>query len=121
MVGDLVGEAANAFVQFGRDRIDGKLLKGFHQRMGEAVQAVAVLDDGIPLHIVQHQPNRLGRMLAMVEERNELRDRPLEINVVFPERVIGIDEQSLGPVLSPHVFMITAPERIRGFDRLVSV
>jgi hypothetical protein len=42
----------------------------------------------------------------MVEERNELGNRPFEIDVVFPERVIGIDEQSLGAVLSPHLFMI---------------
>src|SRR5260370_12559549 len=76
--------------------------------MREAVQAVAVLDDGFSLHVVQHQANHLGRVLAMVEERYKLGDRPLEIDVVFPECVIGIDEQSLGAILSPHVFMITA-------------
>src|SRR5208283_3965762 len=53
-------------------------------------------------------PNHLRRVLAMVEERNELGDRPFEIDVIFPERVIGIDEQSLGAILSPHGFMITA-------------
>ena len=83
------------------------------------MQAVAVFDDGFSLHVVQHQPNHLGRALAVVEKRNELRDRPFEINVVFPESVISIDEQSLGAILFPHVFMITAPGRIRRFDRLV--
>src|SRR5208282_2502486 len=62
----------------------------------------------LPLHVVQYQANRLRRVFAMVEERNELGDRSFEIDVVFPERIIGIDEQSLGAVLSPHEFMITA-------------
>ncbi len=57
----------------------------------------------------------------MVEERNELCDRPFEINVIFPERVIGIDKQRLGIILSPHGFMITAPGRIHGFDKLVFI
>ena len=112
MIGDLVGKAVNALVQLGRDRIDRELLEGLHQRMGEAVQAVSVLDDGVALHVVQHQANLLGRVFAMVEERDELRDRALEINVVLPERVIGVDEQSLGPIFSPHRFMITARTRI---------
>jgi hypothetical protein len=42
----------------------------------------------------------------MVEERNKLGDRPLEIDVIFPERVIGIDEQSLSAILCGHVIMI---------------
>jgi hypothetical protein len=58
-------------------------------------------------------------VLAVVEERNKFYNRPFEINVVFPERVIGIDEQSLGAILFPHVFMIAAPDRIRRFDKLV--
>jgi hypothetical protein len=86
--------------------------------MREAVQAVAVLDDGIPLDVVQHQANCLRRVFAMIEERNELCDRPFEVDVVFPERVIGIDEQNLDAIFPTHAFMITAPGRIRGFDRL---
>jgi hypothetical protein len=31
----------------------------------------------------------------MIQKRNEIRNRALEINVVFPKRVIGIDEQRL--------------------------
>ena len=80
-----------------------------------------MFDDGFSLHVVQHRANHLGRVLTVIEKRNEIGDRPFEINIVFPERVIGIDEQSLGAILSAHVFMITAPSRIRGFDRLVSV
>ena len=60
-------------------------------------------------------------MFAMVEERNELCDRPFEVDVVFPERVIGIDEQSLGAIFPTHEFIITGPGPIHGFDRLVSL
>ncbi len=31
----------------------------------------------------------------MVQKRNEVRDGALEIDVVFPERVVGIDQQGL--------------------------
>ncbi len=31
----------------------------------------------------------------MVQKRNEAGDGALEINVVFPERVVGVDQQSL--------------------------
>jgi hypothetical protein len=31
----------------------------------------------------------------MVQKRNEIRNGPLEVNVVLPQRVIGIDEQGL--------------------------
>ena len=89
--------------------------------MRKAMQAVAVFDDGFSLDVIQHQPNHLGRVLAVVEKRNEIGDRAFEIDVIFPQSVIGIDEQSLGAILSPHLFMITALGRIRRFDRLVSV
>jgi hypothetical protein len=31
----------------------------------------------------------------VIQEGNEIGDRPFEVNVVLPERVIGIDEQVL--------------------------
>ena len=31
----------------------------------------------------------------MVQERNEIRNRPLKVDVIFSERVIGVDEQRL--------------------------
>jgi hypothetical protein len=34
----------------------------------------------------------------MIEKRNEVGDGPLKIDVVLPERVIGIDEECLGTV-----------------------
>ena len=32
----------------------------------------------------------------MVQKRNEICDRALEINIVFPKRVVGVDEKGLG-------------------------
>jgi hypothetical protein len=34
----------------------------------------------------------------MVEKRNKIRDGALEVNVIFPERIIGIDKQRLGAI-----------------------
>jgi hypothetical protein len=56
--------------------------------------------DRFPLDFVQAFANLLGRELAVIEERDEVSDRALEINVVLPERVIRVDEQRLrGSVL----------------------
>jgi hypothetical protein len=33
---------------------------------------------------------------VVIEKRNEMRDGPLEVNVVLPERVVGVDEERLG-------------------------
>jgi hypothetical protein len=32
----------------------------------------------------------------VIEKRNEIRDGAIEVNVVFPERIVGIDEERLG-------------------------
>ena len=68
------------------------------------MQPIPVLHDGIPLDIIQNFPNLLRRVLAMIQERNEESNGALEIDVVLPERVIGINEQRLGAVLPGHMF-----------------
>jgi hypothetical protein len=32
----------------------------------------------------------------VIEKRDKARNRPLKVNVVLPERVVGVDEESLG-------------------------
>jgi hypothetical protein len=59
------------------------------------VQSVAMSDDAFAFDIVESSANLLGRKFVMIEERNETRDGALEVNVVLPERVVGIDEESL--------------------------
>ncbi len=83
-------------VQLGRDRDDAQALKRIDQRMRKAVQAVSVLYDAFALHIVEHLAHLLGRELVMIEERDEAGDGALEIDVVLPERVVGVDEEGLG-------------------------
>jgi hypothetical protein len=95
MISHRVSKAGDLGVQFRRNRLNREPLKRVHQRMRKAVQAIAVLHDAFPLHIVQHFPNLLGRKLVVIEKRNEARDGPLKVNVVLPERVVGIDQKSL--------------------------
>ena len=70
-------------------------LKRVDQRVGEAVQAVAVLHDAFALHVVEHFAHLLGRELVMIEKRNKAGDGALEVDVVLPERVVGVDEEGL--------------------------
>ena len=95
MVGDGVGETVDGLVQRGRQRLDRQLLEALDQRQREAVHAVAVLANVLALHVVQHLAHLVGRELAMVEKGNEVGNRALEVDVVFPERVVRINEQVL--------------------------
>jgi hypothetical protein len=96
MVCHRVGKAVNLIVHLGCHQIDAQARKRIHQCMRETVQPVAVLHDALALHIVEHPTNLLGGELVMIEKRDEANDRPLEVNVVFPERVVRVDQQSLG-------------------------
>src|ERR1035441_7082417 len=95
MFGDLVGNAADGFVQLRSYRLDRKSLEADHQSIGEAVHAIAMLPDVLALDVVEYVANFVGGVLMMIQEGNEVGDRPLEVDIVLPERVIGIDEQIL--------------------------
>ena len=120
MLRNLMGEVVNAFVELGRDGLDGKLFKGRNQRMGEAVQSISVLHNRIPLSIIQNFPYLLRRVFAMIKKRNEASDGALEINIVLPERVIGIDEQGLSAILPVHTSNHSASGDRGEFDKLES-
>jgi hypothetical protein len=85
-------------MQLRRDRLHAEPLKRIHQRVRKAVQAVTVLHNALALHIVEHFAHLLGRKLVMIEKRNEADDGPLKVNVVLPERVVGVDQKGLGSV-----------------------
>src|SRR5258708_32337213 len=78
------------------------MLKCLDQRVREAVEGVAAFQDGLPLHAVQDFANFSARHVLMVEKRYEVGNRLLEIAVVSPERVVGVNEQGvrLGKPLS---------------------
>jgi hypothetical protein len=55
-----------------------------------------VFDDAFALHVIEHFADLLGRELVVIEKRDEAANGPLEVDVVLPERVVGVDEKSLG-------------------------
>jgi hypothetical protein len=59
------------------------------------MQAVTVGANGVVLYSVEVTSNLFGGVDAMIEVRDEAGDRPLEIDVVLPERVVRIDEECL--------------------------
>src|SRR5690348_4149224 len=91
MVLNCPGDTSHLLVQFRRHGNGAEALKGIDQRMGEAVQAVSMLDDAFALDLVEHFANLLGGEFMMIEERNEAGDGPLEVDVVLPERVVSVD------------------------------
>ncbi len=91
-----MGEAVDLGVQLGRDRLDAKPLESIDQRVRETVQAVSMLHDALALDVVEHFAYLLGREFVMIQERNEEGDGALEVDVVFPECVVGVDEEGLG-------------------------
>ena len=59
------------------------------------MHAVAVRCNGGALACVEVLANLLGGVDLVVEVRDERSDGALEVNVVFPQGVIGIDEQGV--------------------------
>jgi hypothetical protein len=54
-----------------------------------------VRDNILSLDLVQDFAYLLRRVLVMVEKRDEVRNGTLEIDVIFPERVVSVDQESL--------------------------
>ena len=60
------------------------------------------MDAGIePFHLIERGTNLLAGQPRMVDEVDEILDRLLEIDVVFPERVVAIEDQDLGGAHRP--------------------
>ena len=95
LVGDGLGEAGDALVLGGGDGGVGELLEAGDERLAEAVEAVAVGADGGVLDVVEMATYLFGGVDAVVEVGDEAGDGALEVDVVFPERVVGVDEQGL--------------------------
>ena len=56
------------FVKLGRDRYGTQPLEGIDQRMGEALEAVSVLDDAFAFNVVEHFSHLLRGELVMIQE-----------------------------------------------------
>ena len=79
----------------GGDGRQMKALEAGDQRAAEAGEAVAVGEDGFALDFVELLADLLGGVFVVVEVGDEGGDGALEVDVVFPEGVVGVDEQGL--------------------------
>ena len=59
------------------------------------MKSVAVGTDGVMLDLIEMASHLLGCVDAMIEVGDEAGNRPLEVDVVLPEGVVGVDEQGL--------------------------
>ena len=64
--------------------------------MAEAVEAVAMGADCGVLDVIEVLADFLGCVDAVIEVGDEAGDGSLEVDVVFPESVVGVNKQGLG-------------------------
>ena len=64
----------------------------FFERPAEAADAVAVLPDVAALGFVQDVAGIFARIAEGFEQGEKFLDGLLEVNIVLPERVVGIDQ-----------------------------
>ena len=95
MFGDGLSEAKDALVLFWCDGSVGELFEAVDERATETVEPVAVGRNRGVFAVVKMLANLLGRVDTMVEIRDERCDSAFEIDVVFPQRVVCVDEQGL--------------------------
>ncbi len=89
----LYGLSANAFAELAH-LLDVRILQilfreppiGFNQAPGEIDRSIA----HAAFHLIQHCPDLFPRESRMVEERQEGVNGLLKVNVVLPQRIIGI-------------------------------
>jgi hypothetical protein len=103
LVGDGLGEALDAAVFLGCERDVGELLETGDKRAAKAMETVAVGMDGGVLDAVEVVTDFFGSVDAMIEVGDEAGDGPLEVDVVFPEGVVCVDEQRLVDRISGQV------------------
>ena len=93
--GDRLGEGNDAGVFFGSNFCVGELLETGDKRAAKALEAVAVLGDGCVFAQVESFADLLVSMDAVIQIGDEGGDGALEVNVVLPERVVGVEEKGL--------------------------
>src|SRR6476469_9075748 len=83
--------------------------------MCKAVHSIAVPDDAVAFDVVQHAAHLLRRVVLVVQELDEVGDGTLEVDVVFPERIVSINQQVLCAIAARchPAEMITRPAVVR--------
>lgn len=95
LIGDGLGEADDALVAIGGDGAGGELLEAGDEGVAKALKAIAALGDGLALDGVEVFANLSGGVDAVVEVGDEGGDGALEVDVVLPEGVVGVEEEGL--------------------------
>ena len=93
--GDGLGEGDDASVFFRRDFGISELFEAGNERAPEALETVAVLGDGGALAEVEMLVDFFVGMDTMIEVGDEGGDGAFKVNVVLPERVVGVEEKCL--------------------------
>src|SRR5580704_774464 len=70
-----------------------QLQVSFFQRPPEAPHSIPVLPDILALRLVQDVPNVRAAVAAWLDQRNKVFDKLFEKNIVFPERIVGVNQQ----------------------------
>src|SRR5581483_1331314 len=95
LFGNRARQSVNRFVKRRSDWFHRKLLKRHYQRMCKAAQPIPMGDDALALDFIQDFADFRRRPLALIQKRNKFRNCPLKIDIVFPERIVGIDQEIL--------------------------
>ena len=96
MIFDAVGEAEDLLVKFRRHRRWTEFFKRVYECMSEAVESVSVLDDAFTFNVIKDLADLFGSEFVMIQEFDKARNGALEVDIVLPESVVGVDEESLG-------------------------
>ena len=95
LIGDGLGEAFDAAVLFRGQGNVGELLEAGDEGSAEAVQTIAVGDDGGVLDMVEMVADFFGGVDAVIEVGDEAGNGALEVDIVLPKRVVGVDQEGL--------------------------
>ena len=69
--------------------------------------------DGFALDSIKRLANLGRRVFMVIEEADECSNGALEVDVVFPERIVCIDEQILACGKLRHVSMVKPLDKLR--------
>src|SRR5438270_8674149 len=83
------------------DWLDTQVFECCNKRLCEGFQSIAVDFYVLAFDIINDVAHLSRRQLFVFEEADELSESPLEVDVVFPEGVIGIDEEGSHPITPP--------------------
>ena len=95
LIGDGLSEAFDAAVFLVGEGHVGELLETSDERAAKAVEAIAVGADGGVLDAIEVLADLFGGVDTVVQVGDEAGDGLLEVDVVLPEGIVGVDEQGL--------------------------